>query len=59
LVITQPSGQRRVQHAMAAGQRLDRQVLGGLAPGHPQRMDQPGPGGALPVGQVRVLGVEG
>ena len=51
-------GQRRVQHAVAAGQRLDRQVLSGLAPGHPQRVDQPGPGAALPAGQVPVPGIE-
>ena len=51
-------GQGRVQDLVAAGQRLDRQVLGGLAPGDPQRVDQPGPGAALPAGQVPVLGIE-
>ena len=43
---------------MVAGQRLDGLVLGGLALGDPGRMDQPGPGGPLPVGQVPVLDVE-
>ncbi len=47
------------QHLVVAGQRLDRQVLPGLAPGDPGHVDQPGPGAPLAVSQVRVLSVEG
>ncbi len=51
-------GQGSKQDLVAAGQPLDRLVLAGLALGDPGRVDQPGPGGPLPVGQVPVLGVE-
>jgi len=54
-----PLGQRSEQNLVAAGQRLDRLVLGGLARGHPGHVHQPGPGRALPVGDMCVLGIEG
>ena len=43
---------------MLPGQRLHGGVLAGLAPGDLGAVHQPVPGGALPVRQVPVLGVE-
>jgi hypothetical protein len=51
-------GQGGRQHRVAAGQRLHRPVLGGLPAGDPRRVDQPGPGGPLPVSHRTVLRVE-
>jgi hypothetical protein len=52
------AAQRGQQRGVLAGQRGHGQVPGGLPPGDPQGMHQPGPGAALPVGQVAIGGVE-